>query len=164
MGVLVLDNNSVGAMLFYLAVYSAMNLGAFAIIAAAEREEKGVTFEDYRGFSSRHPWLSAAMALFLISLAGFPPTAGFTAKYGLFSIVIAKGYIWLVIIAVLNTLVSVYYYLRLVVNMYMREEEEVLRPVTGIMVVGLIVLLVAVVLLFGITPGFLLDITTTVIL
>ena len=104
------------------------------------------------------------MALFLISLAGFPPTAGFAAKYGLFSIVIAKGYIWLVIIAVLNTLVSVYYYLRLVVNMYMREEEEVLRPVTGIMVVGLIVLLVAVVLLFGITPGFLLDITTTVIL
>ncbi len=164
MGVLVLDNNSVGAMLFYLAVYSAMNLGAFAIIAAAEREEKGVIFEDYRGFSSRHPWLSAAMALFLISLAGFPPTAGFVAKYGLFSVVIAKGYIWLVIIAVLNTLVSVYYYLRLVVNMYMREEEEVLRPVTGIMVVGLIVLLVAVVLLFGITPGFLLDITTTVIL
>ena len=164
MGVLVLDNNSVGAMLFYLAVYSAMNLGAFAIIAAAEREEKGVIFEDYRGFSSRHPWLSAAMALFLISLAGFPPTAGFVAKYGLFSVVIAKGYIWLVIIAVLNTLVSVYYYLRLVVNMYMREEEEVLRPVTGIMVVGLIVLLVAAVLLFGIAPGFLLDITTTVIL
>ena len=164
MGVLVLDSNSVGAMLFYLAVYSAMNLGAFAIIAVAEREEQGVTFEDYRGLASRHPWFSAAIALFLISLAGFPPTAGFVAKYGLFSVVIAKGYIWLVIIAVLNTLVSVYYYLRLVVNMYMREEEEVLRPVTGIMVVGLIVLLVAVVLLFGITPGFLLDITTTVIL
>ena len=164
MGVLVLDSNSVGAILFYLAVYSAMNLGAFAIIAVAEREEQGVTFEDYRGLASRHPWFSAAIALFLISLAGFPPTAGFVAKYGLFSVVIAKGYIWLVIIAVLNTLVSVYYYLRLVVNMYMREEEEVLRPVTGIMVVGLIVLLVAVVLLFGITPGFLLDITTTVIL
>ena len=164
MGVLVLDSNSVGAMLFYLAVYSAMNLGAFAIIAVAEREEQGVTFEDYRGLASRHPWFSAAIALFLISLAGFPPTAGFVAKYGLFSVVIAKGYIWLVIIAVLNTLVSVYYYLRLVVNMYMREEEEVLRPVTGIMVVGLIVLLVAAVLLFGIAPGFLLDITTTVIL
>lgn len=164
MGVLVLDSNSVGAILFYLAVYSAMNLGAFAIIAVAEREEQGVTFEDYRGLASRHPWFSAAIALFLISLAGFPPTAGFVAKYGLFSVVIAKGYIWLVIIAVLNTLVSVYYYLRLVVNMYMREEEEVLRPVTGIMVVGLIVLLVAAVLLFGIAPGFLLDITTTVIL
>ena len=164
MGVLVLDSNSVGAILFYLAVYSAMNLGAFAIIAVAEREEQGVAFEDYRGLASRHPWFSAAIALFLISLAGFPPTAGFVAKYGLFSVVIAKGYIWLVIIAVLNTLVSVYYYLRLVVNMYMREEEEVLRPVTGIMVVGLIVLLVAVVLLFGIAPGFLLDITTTVIL
>lgn len=164
MGVLVLDSNSVGAILFYLAVYSAMNLGAFAIIAVAEREEQGVTFEDYRGLASRHPWFSAAIALFLISLAGFPPTAGFVAKYGLFSVVIAKGYIWLVIIAVLNTLVSVYYYLRWVVNMYMREEEEVLRPVTGIMVVGLIVLLVAAVLLFGIAPGFLLDITTTVIL
>ncbi len=164
MGVLVLDSNSVGAILFYLAVYSAMNLCAFAIIAVAEREEQGVTFEDYRGLASRHPWFSAAIALFLISLAGFPPTAGFVAKYGLFSVVIAKGYIWLVIIAVLNTLVSVYYYLRLVVNMYMREEEEVLRPVTGIMVVGLIVLLVAAVLLFGIAPRFLHDITTTEIL
>ncbi len=159
MGVLVLDSISVRAILFYLAIYSAMNLGAFAIIAVAEREEQGVAFEDYRGLASRHPWLSAAMALFMISLAGFPPTAGFAAKYGLFSAVVAKGYIWLVIIAVLNTLVSVYYYLRLTVNMYMREEVEVLRPATGILTVGLIVLLVAVVLLFGIVPGFLLDFT-----
>lgn len=159
MGVLVLDSASRGAILFYLVVYSAMNLGAFAIIAVAEREEHGVAFEDYRGLASRHPWLSAAMALFMISLAGFPPTAGFAAKYGLFSAVVAKGYIWLVIIAVLNTLVSVYYYLRLVVNMYMREEVEVFRPVAGILTVGLIVLLVAVVLLLGIVPGFLLDIT-----
>jgi len=159
MGVLVLNNSSVGAILFYLAIYSAMNLGAFAIIAVAEREEQGVAFEDYRGLASRHPWLSAAMVLFMISLAGFPPTAGFAAKYGLFSAVVAKGYIWLVIIAVLNTLVSVYYYLRLVVNMYMREEVEVLRPVAGILTVGLIVLLAAVVLLFGIVPGFLLDFT-----
>ncbi len=161
MGVLVLDS-SVGAVLFYLAVYSVMNLGAFAIIAVAEKEEQGVTFEDYRGFASRHPWLSAGMALFLISLAGFPPTAGFAAKYGLFSVVMTKGYIWLVIIAVLNTLVSVYYYLRLVVNMYMLKEEKVLRPESGIFVIGLIVLLAAAVLLFGIAPGFFLEITTTV--
>ena len=124
LGVMVFDSVGLSAVLFYLIIYSVMNLGSFAIIAMAEKEESGVEFEDYRGLAARHPWLAAAMTLFMISLAGFPPTAGFIAKYGLFSAAVANGYIWLVVIAVINTLVSVYYYVRLIVNMYMEEEGK----------------------------------------
>ena len=112
--------------------------------------------------ASINPLLSVAMALFMISLAGFPPTAGFVAKYGLFSAAIAKGYIWLVVIAVLNTLVSFYYYFRIIVNMYMRDKKESLQPSTGLLTAGLIALLVAAVFLLGITPGYLLEITVDV--
>jgi NADH-quinone oxidoreductase subunit N len=159
MGILVLNEASISAVLFYLVVYSVINLGAFAIVSAAEQEKKGLEFKDYRGLAAQHPWFSAAMTIFMISLAGFPPTAGFIAKYGLFSAAVAQGYIWLVIIAVLNTLISVYYYLRLVVNMYMRQEKETLQPAYGVLALGLIGFLAGVVLVLGITPEFLLKIT-----
>ena len=159
MGVLVKDVSGISAILFYLVVYSAMNIGAFAIISLVEKDEQEVTFKNFRGMASINPLLSVAMALFMISLAGFPPTAGFVAKYGLFSAAIAKGYIWLVVIAVLNTLVSFYYYFRIIVNMYMRDEKESLQPSTGLLTAGLIALLVAAVFLLGITPGYLLELT-----
>jgi len=139
-----------------------MNLGAFSIISSVEKDGQEVAFKDYRGMASRNPLLSVAMALFMISLAGFPPTAGFVAKYGLFSAAIEKGYIWLVLIAVLNTLVSFYYYFRIIVNMYMRNEKDGLQPSMGILTVGLITLFVAAVFLLGITPGYLLEITIDV--
>jgi NADH-quinone oxidoreductase subunit N len=102
------------------------------------------------------------MAIFMVSLAGFPPTAGFIAKYGLFSAAIAKGYIWLVVIAVLNTLVSFYYYFRIIVNMVMRDEKESLQPTTGLLTAGVLALLIAIVFILGITPGFLLEITLNI--
>ena len=147
MGVLVNDGASISAILFYLVVYSTMNLGAFAIISLVEKDGQEVAFKDYRGMAYSHPLLSVAMALFMISLAGFPPTAGFIAKYGLFSAAIAKGYIWLVLIAVLNTLVSFYYYFRIIVNMYMRNEKEGLQPSIEFLTAGLIALFVAAVFL-----------------
>ena len=162
MGVLVNDGAGISAILFYLVVYSTMNLGAFAIISSVEKDGQEVAFKDYRGMASRNPLLSVAMALFMISLAGFPPTAGFVAKYGLFSAAIAKDYIWLVIIAVLNTLVSFYYYFRIIVNMYMRNEKEGLQPSMGFPTAGLIALFVAAVFFLGITPGYLLEITIDV--
>ena len=162
MGILVLNKTSISAILFYLVIYSVVNLGAFAIVAAAEKEEKGLQFNDYRGMSVQFPWLSAAMTIFMLSLAGFPPTAGFVAKYGIFSAAIEQGYIWLVIIGVLNTLISVYYYLRLVVNMYMQKEADPLQPAYGIVALGLLSFLVVVVLAFGIFPDFLLEIIANV--
>ena len=160
LGVLVLNSVGLSAVLFYLVVYSVMNLGAFGIILLLEKDNKGLAFEDYRGFSAQHPWMAGAMALFMISLAGFPPTGGFVAKYGLLSSAVSEGYIWLVIIAVLNTLVSAYYYLRLIVNMYMQEEKESPHPVSGVLVLGLIGLLAVIVLTLGITPEILLKITS----
>jgi NADH-quinone oxidoreductase subunit N len=102
------------------------------------------------------------MALFMISLAGFPPTAGFIAKYGLLSAAIANDYIWLVVIAVLNTLVSFYYYFRIIVNMYMRDEKEGLQPSMGLLTAGLIALFDSAVFFLGIAPGYLLEITVDV--
>ena len=159
MGILVLNVSSISAVLFYLVTYSVINLGSFAIVSAVEREENGLKFKDYRGLGLRYPWLAAAMTIFMISLAGFPPTAGFVAKYGLFSAAIAEGYIWLVVIAVLNTLISVYYYLRLVINMYMKEEENALISSFNIIVIGLIWIMAAMMIILGIIPGFLLEIT-----
>ena len=159
MGILVLNVSSISAVLFYLVTYSVINLGSFAIASSVEREENGLKFKDYRGLGLRYPWLAAAMTIFMISLAGFPPTAGFVAKYGLFSAAIAEGYIWLVVIAVLNTLISVYYYLRLVINMYMKEEENALISSFNIIVIGLIWIMAAMMIILGITPGFLLEIT-----
>jgi NADH-quinone oxidoreductase subunit N len=159
MGILVLNVSSISAVLFYLVTYSVINLGSFAIISSVEREENGLKFKDYRGLGLRYPWLAAAMTIFMISLAGFPPTAGFVAKYGLFSAAIAEGYVWLVVIAVLNTLISVYYYLRLVINMYMKEEENALISSFNIIVIGLIWIMAAMMIILGITPGFLLEIT-----
>ncbi len=160
LGVLVLNSVGLSAVLFYLVVYSAMNLGAFAILLLVEKDGKGLNFKDYRGFATQHPWMAVAMAVFMISLAGFPPTGGFIAKYGLLSSAVAEGYIWLVVIAVLNTLVSAYYYLRLIVNMYMQEEKDISNPVSGVLVLGLIGFLAVIVLILGITPEFLLNITT----
>ena len=157
LGVLVLDSVGLSAVLFYLVIYSIMNLGSFAIIAAVEKEESGLGLEDYRGLATRHPWLAAAMTLFMISLAGFPPTAGFIAKYGLFSAAVANGYIWLVVIAVINTLVSVYYYIRLIVNMYMEEEGKALDPVSTMPARMLIGILAIFVIIFGVAPGYLLE-------
>ncbi len=108
-------------LLFYLAVYGFMNLGAFAVISSmAERN----SLEDYRGLSRLNPPLAAFLAFFLISLAGFPPTAGFLGKFLLFSEAGGAGYWALVVVAVLATLVSVYYYLRVVLYMFMKEGQE----------------------------------------
>ena len=159
MGILVLNETSISAVLFYLFVYSVVNLGTFAIVSVAEKEEKGLEFKDYRGMAVQHPWLSAAMTIFMLSLAGFPPTAGFIAKYGLLSAAVAQGYIWLAVIGVLNTLISVYYYLRLVVNMYMQKEEGALIPSYNMVAIGLIGLMALLMIVLGIIPGYLLEIT-----
>lgn len=108
--------------LYYLLAYTFMNIGAFAIIVAVGgKGENRVLVDDYAGFGYRHPLAAAAMSLFLFSLAGIPPTAGFMGKFYIFSAAIKSGYIWLAIIGVLNSVISVYYYLRITVAMYMKE-------------------------------------------
>ncbi len=108
----------------YLVVYAIMNLGAFAVLAIiAAREDGGLNLHDVSGLARRHPWLAFSMAVFLLSMAGIPPTAGFAAKYLLFYSAIQAHETPLVIISVLCSAVSVYYYLRVLVYMYMRDPE-----------------------------------------
>jgi NADH-quinone oxidoreductase subunit N len=109
-----------GSILFYLLAYSFMNLGAFAVIVAlARREEERLVIDDYAGLGLRRPVLGAAMALFMFSLAGVPPTAGFMGKLYVFSAAIQSGYVGLAVIGVVNSVISAFYYLRITVVMYM---------------------------------------------
>jgi NADH-quinone oxidoreductase subunit N len=109
-------------LLYYLLAYAFMNLGAFAVVVALEqREDRYLLLADYSGLGFRYPLLGVAMALFMFSLSGLPPTAGFMAKFYVFSAAVEQGYIVLTVIGVLNSLVSIYYYLRPIVLMYMEE-------------------------------------------
>ena len=119
------NGEGTAGILFYMLSYAFMNIGAFAIIIlVGKKGEPNNNVEDYAGFSVKHPVLAMVMALFLFSLAGIPPTAGFIGKFYLFSSALKAGYIWLVIIGVLNSAASCYYYLRVMVFMYMKDPVE----------------------------------------
>ena len=118
-----------GSILFYLTAYSFMNLGAFAVVVALARQDgERVIIDDYAGLGLKYPFLGAAMALFMFSLAGIPPTGGFMGKFYIFSAAIQANYIGLAIIGVLNSVISVFYYLRITVVMYMGQGEAESRP------------------------------------
>lgn len=111
-----------GALLFYLLAYLFTNLGAFAVVVAlAQHGREHDRIEDFTGLAERRPVLAALMTLFMLSLAGIPGTVGFMAKFHLFLAAVRSGHVALTVIAVLASVVSVYYYLRLPVVMYMRE-------------------------------------------
>ena len=112
------------AALFYLAVYSLMNLGAFGILALLGREqEERVMLSDLAGLATRQPLLAGAMTIFMLSLGGIPPTAGFMGKVYVFGVAVNAGLVPLVIVGVLNSVVSIYYYLRVTIAMYMQEPQ-----------------------------------------
>jgi NADH-quinone oxidoreductase subunit N len=115
---------SVAAGLFYLVAYALTNFGTWGVVIALERAEgRGLEIKDYAGLGKKYPALAAAMTIFMLSLIGLPPTLGFVGKFYLFSSVIAGGFYGLAIIGVLTSLVSAYYYLRVVVTMYMQDGE-----------------------------------------
>lgn len=110
---------------FYLFAYTLMNIGAFAIIVLfAEREEFYENISDYAGFGSKFPFAAITMTIFMASLGGIPGTIGFIGKFMIFKAAIQAGFVWLAVIGVLNSAVSIYYYLRIVVTMYMKPAEE----------------------------------------
>jgi NADH-quinone oxidoreductase subunit N len=115
---------SVAAGLFYLVSYVFANFGAWAVVIALEKAEgKGLEISDYGGLARKYPALAAAMTIFMFSLTGIPPTLGFVGKFYLFRAAIQGHYYLLAVIGVLTSLISAYYYLRVVVTMYMREGE-----------------------------------------
>jgi NADH-quinone oxidoreductase subunit N len=113
------------AIVFYLVAYTLMNLGAFSIVAALEKRGTNRTeLEDYAGLARARPGMALAMTIFLVSLGGLPPTVGFIAKFYIFSAAVQQGMIGLAVVGALNSLVSVFYYLRVTVIMYMKERSE----------------------------------------
>ena len=124
MGAVLLTSEGLGAIVFYLIVYLFMNLGAFYVVVLVANEAGSENIESYRGLSTRAPYVAAAMAIFLFSLTGIFPCAGFFGKWLLFNAVISKGLYWLAIIGLLNSVVSLYYYARIVKAMYLESAED----------------------------------------
>ena len=124
MGAVLLTAEGLGAIYFYLIVYLFMNLGAFYVVVLIANEAGTEMIDGYRGLASRAPLVAGAMAIFLFSLTGIPPLAGFFGKWFLFYAVINKGLYWLAFIGLLNSVVSLYYYARIVKAMYFETAED----------------------------------------
>jgi len=154
-----LPSNGIPAVMFYIASYAAMNVGAFAVVSHLARAgERYVSVDDYSGLGARSPMLAATLTVFLLSLIGIPVTAGFFAKFYVFSAALQANLVGLVIIGVINSAVASYYYLRVIVVMYMRDAREAvpISPVPTALGVALAISVVATIYL-GVLPGRVLD-------
>src|SRR5437588_995551 len=130
-GVVVGGTVGISAILFYLLCYTFMNLGAFGIVSMLERvDNSGSNYSEIRGLWYRQPGLAGLLSLFMLALAGFPPMAGFAAKYYLFYAALQGGHPELLIIGVLASVLGMYYYLRVIASMFM-EKEVVAAPVAS---------------------------------
>jgi NADH-quinone oxidoreductase subunit N len=156
-GFLAANTASVHAMMFYLFVYTLMNIGAFTVAYVINARGKGeYQLSDFTGVGMKNPFLAVVMAVFMFSLAGIPPTAGFFGKFYLFKSALDAGYVYLVVIAVLNSALSVFYYLRILVIMFMQKEIELPAVRWTLPVSVTLILCVLGLLNFGIFPGALL--------
>jgi NADH-quinone oxidoreductase subunit N len=159
-GIAAANSEGETGILFYLIVYTFMNVGAFGIVSWIEhQDDTKLSFDDYAGLSARRPVVAALMSIFMFSLAGIPPFAGFFAKYYVFLSAVKADMTWLAIIGVMTSLISVYYYLRLVVLMYFRDGEgDIDQPVPfGSMFA--VVVAAAFVVVLGIYPSLIVEIT-----
>ncbi len=147
------------AILFYLVAYGLTNLGAFGVLAALSTPDRPHDdVRDFAGLGNQRPGLAALLTVFLLSLAGFPPTVGFIAKWYIFAAAVQENLIALAVLGVLTSVISVFFYLRIVVQMYMSDETAPARPlVPRVAMAGMVIALVAVFYL-GVLPGRLLSI------
>jgi NADH-quinone oxidoreductase subunit N len=155
-GIIVANSEGLASTMNYLMIYAFMNMGAFAVVIMLRTEGfKGDSITDYEGLAKTHPFLAALMLIFMFSLTGIPPTAGFIGKLYVFMAAINAGYTWLVLVAVVFSVISAYFYLRIVMYMYMREPKvEVVTSQSGTLGIALGVTTVAV-LVIGVFPSFL---------
>jgi NADH-quinone oxidoreductase subunit N len=159
LGIVSANSTGKAAILFYLLVYAVTNIGALGIVALlGTGQNQHDQLRDFSGLWRSRPGLAGLMTVFLLSLGGIPPTAGFVGKWYIFSAAIQEGHYWLAVIGVLTSVVSIFFYLRIVVMMYMTEGPESVRPrVPAPAMAGLAIALIAV-LYLGILPARVLDI------
>jgi NADH-quinone oxidoreductase subunit N len=150
----------VSGTLFYILAYIFMNIGAFAIvIVLSQKGDEFIQINDYAGLGYKRPLLAIAMTLFMLSMAGIPPMAGFVGKFYIFSAAMKSGYVGLAVIGVINSVISVYYYLRITVIMYMKEPTRDFSPLTiSPLIVAAIVISVIGTLQLGIFPSKVMEI------
>ncbi|HEY5733892.1 MAG TPA: NADH-quinone oxidoreductase subunit N, partial [Gammaproteobacteria bacterium] len=146
-GIVANSANGVASIIFYLGVYLFMNIGAFAVVYMVEGEGKeSNSIFRFKGLAKRQPVMAACMSLFMLSLAGFPPTAGFFGKLFVFVAAVSQGYVLIAALAVVASMIAVYFYLRIIVMMYFQEGngEEMVSPsrgMTAIVTVSTVVIL-----------------------
>jgi NADH-quinone oxidoreductase subunit N len=158
MGLAASNQRGMAGVLFYLLAYAFTNLGAFTVLAAmAGPEGEDLSFSPYSGLSKRKPWMAAAMALFMLSLTGIPPTGGFVAKYFLFWATVEADLVWLAALGVLTSVVSAFFYLRVVVAMYFDAPEQKVMGRRYAAVTAALVAASAGTLVLGLWPQPLLD-------
>ena len=158
-GLAAANKDGISSAMFYLLVYCVMNIGAFGVVILARTEDgESLMISDYAGLGFKKPLLALFMTVMLLSLAGFPPTAGFVGKFYIFRSAVEAGQIWLVIIGAINTAISAFYYLRVVVTMYMREPEAELDFLAypRLLIVALTLAAIGIVLI-GILPSYFLS-------
>jgi NADH-quinone oxidoreductase subunit N len=154
-------SRGVTATLVYLFIYSFMQLGAFGIIVLMRRQDViGDELKDLSGLSSRRPFAAFAMLLFMLSLGGIPPTAGFMGKFWLFGAAIEAGYVWLAVIGVLNSAVSLYYYIRVVVFMYLKKDVTGSEPAFSPSLTLALTAAVVATIVLGVYPQLLFNVAT----
>ena len=142
----------ISAALFYMLAYLFTNMGAFAMVAAVERRDgSGLTLNDYKGLAKRHPIIAMVLAYFMLSLTGIPPSGGFTGKFFVFQAALDADLLWLTIVGVVTTVVSGYFYLRVVFMMFMFEGEGIIRMRPALSLAVVLALIGT--LLLGFAPG-----------
>lgn len=153
----------VSAMVFYFIAYAITSFGAWAVVIAMEKPDaQGLEIEDYAGLGRKYPWLGISMAIFFFSYAGVPLTIGYWGKYYLFTDVIDGGFPWLAVIGVLASVISVFYYLRVIFKMFMTEGEPKIRRDIWLTVITLVS--AAAVILLALEPAWLMNIVYRTIL
>lgn len=170
LGVIAAGSEGIVGTMTYLMIYAFMNIGAFAVIIMLRGEGiKGEDINDYEGLAKKHPVLSAFMLIFMFSLTGIPPTAGFIGKFYVFMSAINAGYVWPVVVAVVFSAISAYFYLRIVMYMYMKEPKEAgaigeLPLLSKAPAIGIVLIIAATVLLgIGVYPSLLLELARAAI-
>ena len=158
----ILANNrgwaSINAILYYSLAYSIGSIAAFTVLYNVSKAKKSSNIEAFNGLGKRHPFLAACMVIAMLSLAGIPITAGFFAKYFVFSVLIGTSFKWLIMVAILTSAVGVYYYFKIIIAMYFKQEEsheEVTMETSHLLLLALTSLFT---IALGVVPNYVIEI------
>lgn len=157
MAVLVVNRASMDALLFYLASYAIATLAAFAVLYLVSKSRNDESFDAFNSLGKTDPLLGLVMTIAMLSLAGIPPAVGFFAKFYLFASVLEAGYTWLVLVAVVGSLISVYYYFRLIIAIY-GKEAEVSKVKMNFLVSTILVVMMSLIVILGVAPNLFVDV------